>query len=96
VFLILLRYVRPIEEVDALRPAHLEFLGKGFDEGRYVMAGRRVPPEGGVVIARGTDEAAVAELTEQDPYVVNGVAEYELVRFHVGLTEEGLAGDDPL
>jgi len=94
--LILLRYVRPIEEVDALRPAHLEFLRKGFEEGRYVLAGRGVPPEAGVVIARGTDLDGVRELTEQDPYVANGVAAYELVRFHAGLTEEGLAGDDPL
>lgn len=93
--LILYRYVRPIEEVDALRPKHLEFLGKGFDEGRYLLAGRGVPPEGGVVIARSNDEAEVAELTARDPYVTGGVAEYELIRFHAGLTEEGLVGDAP-
>jgi uncharacterized protein YciI len=95
-FLVLLNYIKPIEEVDALRPRHREFLGRGFEEGRYLLAGRRVPPEGGVVIARGTDEAAVAELTERDPYVSEGVAEYELVRFHAGLTEDGLEGDAPL
>jgi uncharacterized protein YciI len=60
------------------------------------LAGRRVPPAGGVVIARGTDEAAVAELTEQDPYVAGGVAEYQLIRFHAGRTEDGLEGDAPV
>lgn len=95
-FLVLYDYVKPIEEIDAVRPRHLEFLAQGFAEGRYVLAGRKVPPDGGVVIARGTDEAAVAELTERDPYVVSGVAEYELVRFHAGLTEDGLVGDEPV
>lgn len=94
-FLVLLEYVRPIEEVDALRPRHLEFLAKGFDEGRYVLAGRQVPPDGGVVIARGNDEAAVAELTERDPYVAGGVARYRLVRFEASFTEDGLEGDEP-
>lgn len=94
-FLILLNYVKPVEEVDAVRPRHLEFLAQGFAEGRYVLAGRQVPPDGGVVIARGTDEAAVAELTERDPYVVSGAAEYRLVRFEASLTEDGLVGDAP-
>lgn len=95
-FLIEYEYVKPIEEIDALRPRHLEFLRRGFAEGRYVLAGRRVPPEGGVVIARGDDEAAVAELTERDPYVVAGAAKYRLARFDATLTEDGLAGDEPL
>jgi uncharacterized protein YciI len=93
VILIRLTYVKPIEEVDALRPTHLEFLNKGFAEGRYVLAGRQDPPVGGVVIARGDDLDAVAELADQDPYVTGGVATYELIRFKAGLTQDGLEGD---
>lgn len=93
-FLILLRYLRPLHEVDAVRPRHVEFLDRGFSEGHYVLAGRRIPPEGGVLVARGTDVEEARKLAEADPYVQQGIAEYELIQFHAGLTQPGLVGDE--
>lgn len=95
-FLILLRYQRPVDEVDAVRPQHVEFLDRGFAEGRYVLAGRCIPPEGGVLVARGTGVEEVRRLAEADPYVQKGIAEYELVQFHAGRTEPGLVGDEEM
>lgn len=92
-FLILLRYIRPLDEVDAVRPRHLEFLDRGFQNGRYVLAGRGVPAEFGVLVARGTDRQAAVELAEADPYVESGVAEYELLQFQARRTQPGLEGD---
>ena len=92
-FLILLRYKKSLEEVNAVRPQHLEFLSQGFDDGKYVLAGRGVPAEFGVIIARGSDSDAARELAEADPYVQSGVADYELLRFEARRTEPGLEGD---
>lgn len=93
-FLILLRYRRPLEEVEAVRPEHVAFLDRCIADGSYVLAGRRVPPDGGVIVARGDDPAAVRRLADQDPYVRHGLAEYELVQFHAARTAPGLAGDE--
>lgn len=92
-FLILLRYVRPLAEVDAVRPQHVAFLDRCFADGALVLAGRRSPPEGGVLIARGGDVEATRRLIEQDPYVRRGVAEYELIEFQASRTAPGLEGD---
>jgi uncharacterized protein YciI len=93
VFLILLRYKTSLDEVNEVRPKHLEFLTEGFAEGKYVLAGRGVPPEFGVLIARGTDREEARKLAEADPYVQSGVAEYELLQFEARRTELGLEGD---
>ena len=77
-----------------MRPQHLEFLDRGFSEGRYVMAGRRIPPEGGVLIVRGSDPAEARALADADPYVQSGVAEYELIQFAARRTQAGLEGDE--
>ena len=92
-FLILVNYQRPLEEVDAVRPAHAEFLDQRIAEGTYVLAGRRIPPEGGVIVARGSDPEALRRVVEQDPYVTAGVASYELVQFDARKTLPGIEGD---
>jgi uncharacterized protein YciI len=49
---VLLSYIRPIEEVDAFMREHVAWLNEHYDAGRFVVAGRRVPRTGGVIVAR--------------------------------------------
>ena len=50
-FVLLLGYIRPIEEVDALMREHVAWLNEHYDAGRFVVSGRRVPRTGGVIVA---------------------------------------------
>ena len=38
-FLVLIHYLRPAEELDRLRPAHREFLRRHYDAGRLLVDG---------------------------------------------------------
>lgn len=79
-FLLISRYTAPPERIEALVPAHREYLREQFAAGLFVVSGRRVPWTGGVIVARGTRgqvEAAVAA----DPFTREGVAETEIVEF---------------
>jgi len=93
-FLILLTYLKPLEEVLEVRPRHLEYLERGFADGTFVLAGRRVPPTGGVILAQGNDEDLIRQVAEEDPYFQSGVAQFELIRFHAGTSAPGVPNDE--
>lgn len=78
---VLLTYVRPLAEVDALMPAHVAWLEAGFAEGAFLVAGRRAPRTGGVIVMRGEADA-VAAVAATDPFVTGGVATVEVIAFH--------------
>jgi uncharacterized protein YciI len=88
-FLVLIRYLRPPEELDRLRPAHREFLRRHYDAGRLVVSGPRVDRTGGVVLARGASAGEVGSWFADDPYALAGAAGYEVVEFTVGSHADG-------
>jgi uncharacterized protein YciI len=81
-FIALLTYIRPLEEVDALIPEHLRFLEEQYSLGLFVASGRKVPRTGGVILISGQDRRRVMEALDRDPFKIAGVAEYELVEFN--------------
>src|SRR4029078_6657100 len=62
VFVLLLTYVRPLPEVDALMREHVRWLTEHYAAGRCVVSGRRIPRTGGVILARGDDPAEIEAL----------------------------------
>ena len=72
-------YLASLDEVDAQRDAHLVFLKALVADGRAILGGRRTPPDGSILVFRGGDANAVLETMANDPYVLAGVAGYELV-----------------
>jgi uncharacterized protein YciI len=87
--LILLTYVRPLDEVDALLPAHAAWLEQGFAQGVFLLAGRRDPRTGGVIVVRGARDA-VAAVADTDPFVAGGVATAEIVAFSASFAADAV------
>jgi uncharacterized protein YciI len=81
VFVLLLTYVKPLSEVDAVMGEHVAWLNEQYDAGRFLVSGRRIPRTGGVILARGDDEEEMAALAASDPFVSAGVATCEVIRF---------------
>lgn len=80
-FIALLKYVRPLEEVDVLIPEHMRFLEEQYASGLFVVSGRKEPRTGGVILISGHDRQRVLAALELDPFKIAGVAEYELIEF---------------
>jgi uncharacterized protein YciI len=78
-YLMISKYLAPLDEVDASRADHMAFLDGLEERGLLVTAGRQSPPAGGVVILAVDDEAGARELMAGDPYVQRGLAEYSAV-----------------
>jgi uncharacterized protein YciI len=88
-FVVLLSYIRPIEEVDALMREHVAWLNEHYDAGRFVVSGRRVPRSGGVIVARGDDRDEIERIVASDPFVSAGVATSEVIHFRASQTADG-------
>jgi len=89
--LVLLSYVKPIEEIDRLRPAHVEWIERAMAEGVMLLAGRRSSATGGVLLFRGTPDM-VEPVAKSDPFVTEGAATMELVSFTASFAADALDG----
>ncbi len=80
-FVVLMRYTKPLDVVDALRAEHVRHLEAYAARGIIHAWARRDPPAGGVLIAAAPDRAALEAVVSEDPYVRAGVAQAEIVEF---------------
>jgi len=52
-FVIELTYKADLKEIDAHMKAHVAFLDKYYAAGNFLVSGRKVPREGGIILAVG-------------------------------------------
>jgi len=80
-FLLLLKYKVPIEQVERVTPAHREFLDECYRAEKLLISGPRVPRTGGVIVARVKTREEADVLIHEDPFFKEGIADYEVVEF---------------
>jgi uncharacterized protein YciI len=81
VFVIELVYKVDLTEIDAAMKAHVAWLNKHYAAGTFLVSGRKVPRDGGIILAIGDDRAAVEAIVREDPFVARGLADYRLIEF---------------
>ncbi|MBV6702128.1 hypothetical protein KV557_34340 [Kitasatospora aureofaciens] len=82
-FILTLTYLADLAdlaEIDAVLPAHRDYLERHYRTGRFLLSGRRVPRTGGVILALGDDPEEIRAITATDPFVVAGLARYDIVQ----------------
>jgi uncharacterized protein YciI len=89
VFVLLLTYTKPLEEVDTHMRAHMKWLNAQYAAGRFMVSGRQIPRTGGVILARGEDREEIEAIAAADPFVSNGVATVEVIQFRASQTAPG-------
>jgi uncharacterized protein YciI len=80
-FVVLVKYVRPIEEIEAHLAEHRRFLDEHYASGHFLASGPRVPRTGGILLARATSREELESVLALDPFRLAGVAEYEILEF---------------
>ncbi|PFZ05990.1 GTP cyclohydrolase [Bacillus pseudomycoides] len=80
-FIVLLKYVKPLSVVEDFLKEHVDFLDKHYKEGNFIFSGRRDPRIGGVILVNLDNETTVQKVLEEDPFYKNQIAEYELIKF---------------
>lgn len=80
-FLILLSYIKPLEEIDQWIPKHLEFLDRNYERNVFIVSGRRIPRVGGLILINVEKEEEVRRIISEDPFYQNQLAEYNIIEF---------------
>ncbi|MXP29790.1 hypothetical protein GRI58_13325 [Porphyrobacter algicida] len=89
-FVFSLHYLAPLDEIDALLPAHREWLAAQHEAGYFFAWGRKVPREGGMIFANASSRDEAERLANSDPFVVAGVACSEVIEFDPAFVAAGL------
>lgn len=80
-FVIELIYKADLAQIDAQMKAHMVFLRKHYTAGHFLISGRKVPRDGGVIIAIGKDKPQIEAIMREDPFVAQGLAEFRIIEF---------------
>jgi len=80
-FVVELIYKADLAAIDAQMRAHMVFLKKHYAAGTFVVSGRKVPRDGGIIIAAGKPRAEIEAIMQQDPFVKLGLAEIRIIEF---------------
>jgi uncharacterized protein YciI len=90
-FLILLRYRKPLSEVDRFVTEHREYLARYYASGHFLLSGRKEPRDGGVILARADTKSEIEEIVSEDPFNREQIAEYDIIEFMPSMAAAHLA-----
>ena len=80
-FVIELIYKVPLARIDARMPAHVAFLKKYYAAGNFLVSGRKIPRDGGIILAVGTSRQQIEQIVREDPFVEHDLADFRIIEF---------------
>ena len=80
-FVIELTYQAELSEIDARMKAHVAFLNKHYAAGTFLISGRKIPRDGGIILAVGKTKAELESILAEDPFHKHGLAEFRIIEF---------------
>ncbi len=80
-FVIELTYKAALSEIDAHMRAHMAFLKKYYASGHFLVSGRKIPRDGGIILAVGESREELETLIKEDPFYAHGLAEFRVIEF---------------
>ncbi|PRX27320.1 uncharacterized protein YciI [Paraburkholderia sp. BL18I3N2] len=84
-YVVVLRYIRPMEEVQLHLDSHRDWLVTHMKAGCIVVAGPMPSRDGGLLLAQSEDRAELDAVLAQDSFHVHRVVEYDIHAFEPAL-----------
>ena len=89
-FIIELTYKVNLSEIDAAMKPHVAWLQRHYAAGTFIASGRKVPRDGGIILATSSDRAALEAIVREDPFVARGLADARLIEFRASQRADDL------
>jgi uncharacterized protein YciI len=80
-FVIELIYKTDLGEIDAHMAAHVSFLKKYYASGNFLVSGRKIPRDGGIILARGKSRGEIEAIIKEDPFYEHRLADFRIIEF---------------
>lgn len=90
-FVMELTYTAPVEAVEDEMDAHIAWLDGYYAAGIFLASGRKVPRDGGIILAGGVSREEIEKIATEDPFTVAGVCEYRITEFIATKTSADLS-----
>jgi len=80
-FVIELIYKADLKEIDAHMTAHVRFLKKYYASGNFLVSGRKIPRDGGIILAVAKARSEIEAIIKEDPFCAQGLADFRIIEF---------------
>lgn len=89
-FVLLLKFSVNKEQAGQFMEGHNEWIGRGFDDGVFLLVGSLQPAVGGGIVAHNTTLADLQDRVNEDPFVAEDVVRAEILEITPARAEERL------
>ncbi len=89
-YLILIEYKVPFEQVEPHVDAHIKFVRRYVDIHKFVLTGRKVPRTGGVLLGDFASREEVEKTLNEDPFRIHDLANFEIIEIELSQVSEKL------
>ena len=90
-FVIELVYKAALDAIDAAMAPHMAYLKKYYESGNFLVSGRKIPRDGGVILAVGENRERVEAIAREDPFHARGLADFRIIEFRPSQRADDLA-----
>jgi uncharacterized protein YciI len=80
-FVIELVYKADLAQIDEHMVAHVKYLKKYYAAGNFLVSGRKMPRDGGIILAVGTSREQIEAIIREDPFHARGLADFRIIEF---------------
>jgi uncharacterized protein YciI len=80
-FVIELTYKADLAQIDKHMAAHVAFLKKYYAAGNFLVSGRKIPRDGGIILAAGKSREQIEAIIKQDPFYERHLADFRVIQF---------------
>jgi len=80
-FVVELVYKAPLADIDASMAVHVRFLNKYYAAGNFLVSGRKVPRDGGIIVAVAESRPQIEAIMREDPFCARGLADVRIIEF---------------
>jgi uncharacterized protein YciI len=90
-FIVLLKFSNGKSRAGQFMEAHNAWIGRGFEDGIFLLVGTLQPSLGGGILAHNVSLSDLQARVDEDPFVVQGVVSAEIVAIAPTRADERLA-----
>lgn len=90
-YIVSLTYKASLEAINKELNNHIDYLKKQYAAGNFLASGRKIPRNGGVILAKAQSREELDEILKQDPFIQNNLADYVVIEFVPSMTSKELS-----
>jgi uncharacterized protein YciI len=89
-FVVELTYKAELARIDAHMREHMAFLKKYYAAGVFVASGRKIPRDGGIILATCDSRERLEAIVREDPFFTHGLADLRVIEFRLSQRADDL------